>query len=121
MALVTPDFSEVAEDIEPGQYNVRIVKGEIGESKAGAKLIKWTYETFGDEDPKNEGRKIFDQTMIEGKGAFMVKRLWTAATGGEPMPANGFDTEQLLGKEMQVVVIKNDRGYTEVKSLRSMQ
>ncbi len=33
----------------------------------------------------------------------------------------GFDTEALMGKEIEAVVSINERGYPEVKSVRAMQ
>jgi len=120
MALITPNFSEVTDQITPGQYNVRITNGEMAEYKTGTKYVKWTLETFGEADAKNEGRKIWHSTPIEGKGAFLVQQLWKAATGS-PLTDKTFDTEMLNGKEVQIVADVNDKGYTEIKTVRPMQ
>lgn len=117
--LVTPSFDEISDDIKEGVYKVRVTAGVPGEYSTGTKYVKWTLETFGEAEAKNEGRKIWYSTPIEGKGAFMLKRLWDASTGGEEMPAQ-FDTEQLYGKEIEVIVAPNDRGYAEVKSVRAL-
>lgn len=118
--LIKPDFSEIAEEITPGEYRVRITNATDGTYKTGTQYIKWTMETFGETDPKNEGRKIFYNTPIAGKGAFMIKRLWDAATGGAAM-GETFDTTQLFGKELSVVLTLNENGYTEVKAVKAIQ
>ncbi len=118
--LITPSFTEVADDIKPGTYKVRVTGVESKTSQKGDTYLKWELSTFAEEDPKNEGRKMWHSTMISGKGAFMFKRFWNAATGGEDVPAQ-VDTEMLIGKEMEVVTATNDRGYTEVKATRTIQ
>lgn len=122
MALVTPDFSEVAEEITPGEYTVRVVGAEEGSwEKDGrtTRFIKWTMETLNEADPKNNGRRIYERTALNGKGAFRLQRLYKAAVG-ESLKG-GFDTEQLLGKEVRVVVETDAKGFTNVKSFAPVQ
>ena len=116
--LIEPDFSEIAEDLAPGTYTVRVEEATMGEYKTGTKYIKWTLGTIGSDAAKDNGRKIWHNTPYAGKGAFMLKKFWNAATNGEGMPDGGMDTEQLLGKELTVVAAHNDNGYLEVKSVR---
>ena len=115
--LITPDFSEIADDLAPGTYNVRVEAAETGEYKTGTKYIKWTLGTIGSDEPKDNGRKLWHNTIYAGKGAFMFKKFLNAATNGEAKEGE-MDTEQLLGKELTVVAALNDRGYLEVKSVR---
>lgn len=122
MALVTPDFSEVTENVTPGTYKARIVDGKLGEWSTGTKYINWRLETFDEADPKNNGRAIFTKTPIAGKGAFRLADLYRAAT--KQTLAGDFDTEQLYGKSVQVVVVDgtdkegNPSGYAEVKAVK---
>lgn len=119
--LIEPNFDEVAEEISPGTYNVRIVGATPGEYKTGTKYVNWRMETFGEDDAKNNGRNIFHKTIIEGKGAFQVQQFWKSATG-ETL-AGSFDTEQVIGSELRVTVdMGTDRDgnptrFPEVKSV----
>ena len=119
MSLITPDFSEVAEEITPGEYQVRITSMEEKTSKAGSTYLMWKLDTINESEPKNNGRSVFLNTMTSGKGAFMIKRLWDAATGGETM-GDSFDSEQLFGKELSIVTAISSQGYTEIKSMKAI-
>jgi len=102
--LIQPDFSEIADEVTAGEYRVQVADVASGEWSTGTKYVAWTLETVGDEDPKNNGRKIFHRTPISGKGAFLTQRFYSAVTGE---PCKGpFETEQLLGREA-VVVLKD--------------
>lgn len=125
MALITPDFSEIADEVTPGEYRVQVAGAEAGEWSTGTKYVAWTLETVGDENPKNNGRKIFHRTPISGKGAFLTQRFFSAVTG-EPCQG-AFDTEQLIGRQA-VVVLKDGTnqqgektGYVEVAAVRPAQ
>lgn len=118
--LVQPDFSQVQDRVDAGIYSVRITdsKVETWKGKDGKKdttAIAWTLETFNESDDKNNGRKIFHRTAIEGAGAFRLQDFYRAAMGEEC--AGGFDRTMLHGKELEVTVgpQKNDPQYTEVK------
>ena len=117
--LVSPDFSEAQESITPGEYKVRITNCEQKTSKKDTPYLRWELTTFGSENPKNDGRKIWHSTMLAGKGAGMLKQFYTACTG-ETLEGN-FDTEQLFGKEVVVVVDLTDQGYTNVKGIKQIQ
>jgi len=121
--LVTPDFSEVAEEITPGTYKVRVKKGEVKEWPSGGQYINWELETYGEKEPKNNGRRVFYKTSTTGKGAFMLQRMYKAAVG---QPLTGpFDTEILVGKNLEVEVVdginyktQEKTGYTDIKQVR---
>lgn len=120
MALVQPDFSSVREDVGTGTYSVRITGAEMDkwagkDGKPDTQFIKWEMETFNESEPKNNGRKIWERTPISGGGAFKLKNLYKAAIG-EELGSDGFDTDMLLGKELQVTVGEGRNGYMEVKS-----
>ena len=123
MSLVTPDFTEVQDEVTPGTYKTRIVTAEQKEWSPGKPYINWTLETYGEPEQKNNGRKIFHKTSLTGKGAFMLQRFYRAATG--EVLQGAFDTEQLYGKNVEVEIVDGVNrqtgeatGYTEVKSVR---
>lgn len=125
MSLIKPDFSEVADNVNAGTYRARIVDAKMGEwEKEGRKTpyINWRLETFAEAEAKNNGRRIWMKTPIVGKGAFRLRDLYRAALGEDL--SGEFDTESLLGKEVEVVVVDGtDRegqptGYTDVKTVR---
>lgn len=117
--LLQPDFSQIREDVGPGAYKVRIVGANVDkwagkDGKADTHYVKWEMETFGEADEKNNGRKIWERTPITGGGAFKLKNLYKAAIG-EDLDGQ-FDTDMLLGKEMEIVVVEGKNGYNEIKS-----
>lgn len=121
MALVQADFSEIQDEVTPGTYKGVIKKGEVKAWPSGGQYVNWEIETYGETDAKNNGRRIFHKTSVSGKGAFMLQRLYKAATGQTLTGA--FDTEQLVGKNVEVVVVDGVRdgqptGYVEVKAVR---
>ncbi len=128
MGLISPDFSETIQPLPVGEYKARVVDSEIKQSKAGNTYVKWTMETFGDDNPKSNSRKIFHNTPATGGGAFRLAEFYTAATGGTKLAADAgdFDTEQLHTKELLVVmgeaVDQNGsvRAFPEVKSVRAI-
>jgi hypothetical protein len=123
MALITPSFDEVQDTVVPGTYKCMIKKGELKEYATGTKYVNWELETFGEADPKNNGRRIYHTTPIEGKGAFLLQQTYLAAIG--QALTGGFDTEQLVGKQVGVEVIDDVRdgeptGYTKVKRVKRL-
>jgi len=123
--LVTPDFSEVAEEITPGTYRVLIKKGEVKAWPSGEQYVNWEMETFGESEPRNNGRRIFHKTSTSGKGAFQLQRLYKAATGR--VLTGAFDTEQLAGKQIVVEVVEGvnrqtgeKTGYNDIKAIRPL-
>lgn len=126
MSLITPNLDEIQESIEAGEYKVRITKVGTGAWAANERRGELPYldvvlDTFDEAEAKNNGRKIFHKMPLQGKGAFLVSNFYAAATGekiSKDQPS--FDTEQLMGREMTMIVNINDAGYTEVKSVRAI-
>lgn len=119
MALIQPSFDEVQDSVEAGTYAVRIVDSKVDtwsgkDGKPDTPYVLWTMETFNEEDPKNNGRKVFDRTPASGKGAFRLQNLFKAATGEKI--SGEFETTQLHSRELKVVVALDDKGYTNVKA-----
>lgn len=117
--LVNPDFSETQDPIEPGEYKVRITGCEQKTSRNDQPYLRWELTTFASANPKNDGRKMWHTTMLAGRGAGMLKAFYKAATT-EDLESN-FDTEQLVGRELSVIVDLDDRGYTNVKAVKPIQ
>lgn len=129
--LITPDFSEVKDSVEAGIYHVRIVGSEVGQwdgknGKPNTTFINWTLETFNEAEEKNNGRRIWHKTPINGGGAFRLQEFYKAAMHTE-CPKEGFDRETLLGKELEVTVVDGvnrqtgqPTGYTEVKTCKAL-
>lgn len=126
MALIKPDFSEVADAVTPGVYMVIVKKGDLKSSTTQSgdtwEYINWEMETVGETDPKNNGRRIYMKTPISGKGAFRLQELYRAATSAAL--TGSFDTEQLVGKTVKIEVVDGvnrqtgePTGYTEVKKV----
>lgn len=125
MSLLKPDFSEVQENVTAGTYKVRITGAKTGEwntANGTTPFVNWEMQTFGEEEAKNNGRRIFNKTPVTGKGAFRLQQFYKAATKADLR--GEFDTEQLLGKELMVTVVDgidkegNPTGYTEVKACK---
>jgi hypothetical protein len=120
--LITPDFSQVQDAVEPGVYSVRIVDSKLDkwqgkDGKPDTRLIVWTLETFNEASDKNNGRKIFHRTPIEGGGAFRLQDFFKAATG--EACSGSFDRTMLHGREIEVTVAQQKNSeYTEVKAVR---
>lgn len=129
--LVVPDFSEVTDQLSAGTYSVRIVGSKVDQwaGKDGnppTTFINWTLETFNESEEKNNGRRLWHKTPVNGKGAFRLQEFYKAAML-TACPATGFDREELLGKELQVTLVDGiDRksgqptGYTEVKVCKAL-
>lgn len=121
--LVQPNFDEVQDQVSPGTYKVIVKKGEVKEWPNGGQYINWELETFGETEPKNNGRRIFHKTSVSGKGAFVLQQFYKAAVGTNL--TGSFDTEQLVGKQIAVELIdgvnrqtQEPTGYTEIKRVR---
>ncbi len=127
MPLVTPDFSEVSESkpVPPGVYSARITDCESKTSKAGNPMLNWKLELFGNPDINN--RIVFTSTMISGKGAFRLQELYKAATGEAISDRSGFNTDALIGKEVQVTLVEgrdqegNVRSFPDVKAIAPLK
>lgn len=121
--LVTPDFSQISEDVGPGEYKARITGHKMGQWDAregGSQptvYIGWTLETFGEATDKNNGRKIFTNTPINGKGAFKLQDLYKASMGEALPTGQGFDPTMLYGKEVEALITAPKGGgkYNDVK------
>lgn len=132
MALITPDFSEAADGVPAGTYSAHIVKWEEKDSKAGPKtMVRWQFTVFNAPEAKYNGQSVWTNTMVVGKGASMLQKLYRAAMGTDvPLNTAGkpeLDPDHLLGKTVSIVVTDGiDRstgektGYAEVKAIKAL-
>lgn len=120
--LVSPDLSQVKDEVSPGRYQGIIKNAQPGEWQSGTKYVNWEIETVGEADPKNNGRRIFLKTPVSGGGAFRLQQLYKAATG--KALAGEFDTNQLMGCKVEVEVVDGvgkdgqPTGFTDVARVR---
>ena len=122
---ITPDFTELSAEYEVipvGEYPV-VVKEVVNKvSKAGNDYLLWKYEIQGaaGDYEKYNGRWLFDNTMITGKGAFRLKDTLTAVLG----EARAFETEEVLGRAVRVAVahgtMPDGTTRAEVKAISKM-
>ena len=126
MSLVTPNFDEIQDEVAPGVYKCTVKKAEKKAWPNGGEYINWQLETYGESEPKNNGRAVWHKTALSGRGAFVLQKFYRAATG--EMLTGAFDTEQLLGKRVEVEVVAGVNrttgeasGYNEVKSVKAVQ
>lgn len=121
--LIMPNFSEVQDRVGEGTYKTRIISHKVDQwagrdGKPNTTYINWTFETFSEAEEKNNGRKIFHRTPIEGPGAFRLQDLYRAAMGQDL--TGPFDPTALYGKELELTIApqKDAPQYTEVKAVR---
>ena len=121
--LVVPNFDQVQDRVGEGIYKARVTDSKVDQwkgkdGKPNTTIIIWTLETFGEEEDKNNGRKIFHRTPIEGGGAFRLQDFYRAATGMDC--AGQFDRTSLHGCEVELTIVpqKDKPEYSEVKSVR---
>ena len=130
--LIEPDFTDVQDAVDPGIYKVRVKDAKMGEwEKEGrvTKYVNWHLETYDESESKNNGRIIFHNTAINGRGAFRLQQFYKAVVGQTlTKESPSFDLEMLLGKEVEVTIIDGVNrttgvatGYTEVKSVKAIQ
>lgn len=129
--LISPDFSEAKElpkdqPVPTGVYKARIEDCEAKTSKAGKPMLSWMLRIFGAEGDisSQNNRVLYYNTMTSGAGAGMLKTLIIAATGETPTSA--FNTDDLLGKEIEITVqTKNDPAtgelskWSDIKAVKS--
>lgn len=119
--LVKPSFDEVADEVQPGEYTCVVKDAKVASWQTGTEYVNWRLETYGEKEPKNNGRAIWHKTPIAGKGAFQLQRFYKAVTG--QALTGQFDTEQLINKKVRVEIGTREHDgnvYTEVKKVAAV-
>ncbi len=98
-----PDYSESKfGPVAAGVHFVRVIDAEASKTQKGVPLITWTMESFGNENPIQNGKKVWHRTEISGQFSGMLKLFLQAIN---PEYAGGpFNTEEYLGKELEITV-----------------
>lgn len=117
MAKVTPNYSEAAEylPLEEGEYSCEILSCEAKVSKQGNRYLNWKLKTL-------TGNSLYYTTVIEGRGAGMLKHFLKCALGNYDQ--GEFDTDELIHRMVNMYLtvkeVETDRGksrYFEVKEV----
>ena len=123
--LIQPDFSEVLEGVPAGTYTANVVDAEMRDSKAGNKYVRWQFTIFGAADTRVNGKSVWTNTPVSGKGAFRLKALFVSALGELPQT---FESEQVMGKSVVLDVVEGidnqtgeKTGFAEVKAIRPLK
>jgi hypothetical protein len=90
--------------VPEGIYHIRCDKATYKESKdKKTPMVETHWTIFGPADAEAlHGRKVFDNLMLAGEGAFRVRQVLEASGEGEDFVLD--DTEQLIGREVSAVV-----------------
>ena len=104
MPQVNVDFSDVQEfELLPeGDYVVEIEEVEVKQSSTGKAMM--SLQMTVREPEEHQGRKLFDNMMLEGNALWRTKRELNAILGDVPDGAFNFDTEDLVGTQVGVYV-----------------
>lgn len=89
------------EPVPSGAYKVSITKVEAKTTQAGENALNWTLTI---QDGDFTGQNLFLFTMLEGKGAFKLRELLTAAGIDCSSEQFDFDPEGLLGLDLTILV-----------------
>lgn len=99
------NLDEVSSDIEAmpaGNYSVKVTRGDLKPGKVGD-FIAWELTVS---DGKFEGRKLFTNTSLAVQSLWNMKRFLEAC--GFEWDPDGFNTEDVLGSELEVVVSQEE-------------
>jgi Protein of unknown function (DUF669) len=104
--VVNAEFNKVTEGgpvrVKEGDYKVKIIKAERGESNAGNTMITFTYEFL---EGKAKGKQIKDRVPLTEKAWFRLYNIVCAIKGEEvPKKAMKVNVSKLVGKEMGITV-----------------
>lgn len=122
MPMINPDLSEAQAltPIEPGTYKAKIVACEFKSSKAGNPMIVPKFEI--DVNGKQRSRNAY--LVITGEGAYSFEQLLRACKFEEiadayknpDVPNPPFDTDSLIGQELNLVIDADIRKDTNEPS-----
>lgn len=100
--IINPDYSENKfAELKEGTHFVRITAAELKEQSNGA-VIAWEMETFGNADRNQNNKKIFHRTTMAGQYSGMLQLFLKAAN--PQYVSGGFDTDEYIGKELEVTI-----------------
>lgn len=104
MAQIQPDYSENKfAEAKEGTHFARISAAEPKTQSNGERIIAWEMETFGNEDPNQNGKKLFHRTAIAGQYSGILNIFLKAAN--PDYVGGAFDTDDYIGKELEVTIV----------------
>lgn len=102
------DVSTVVKPIDEGTYAAEISEVEVTESKSKLPMVVVTYAIL---EGDFKGRKLTDYMVLETKkhepnepGLRQLKRLIVAALGEDSANSDDFDTDELQGQQVTLVI-----------------
>ena len=102
------DISMKVTPITPGAHRARIAAAEMGKSKNNVPMVTLTYEIT---EGEFKGRKLSDYFTTQTKtgepneaGLRGLKRIIAATLGEDRANDDDFDTDELVGADVDVVV-----------------
>lgn len=104
MPHVNVDFSEVEEfeTLPVGDYYVEIDEAELKQSSTGKAML--TLQLVVKEPEEYEGRKVFDNLMLEGRALWRTKQTLEVLLGDMLEGRYELDTDELVGAQCMVTV-----------------
>lgn len=111
MAMIEPDFSQEFKPLEPGQYTARVKSYETKTSQKGDRYIRWKLDVLD-----HDGATVDVMTMLEGRGAGMIKSFLKNCDGA--YDGGPFDPDTYIGSRIGIEVIEaefNGKKKAEVK------
>lgn len=89
-------------------------------TKSSGSAVTWKYETFGNDDPTQNNKTIFQSTPVDGMYAKITRNVIHAAL--PDLKGGKFRPEDVLGKEVEIELYYNrdaktgqERQYPNVK------
>lgn len=116
------DFGEAVsfEPVPVGWYGVTVVEAKAGQSQAGNRKVSLQLEVTTADDADTVGRKVFDDLVLEGKGAWKTRQAFEAFFG-DTQEKMRISTSDLVGCVAEVRMVhkvwrEEDGGDGETRS-----
>jgi len=114
------DFSKMQEGgggavrVREGDYRLKAVKAEYGESKSsGNPMITWTFEF---QEKPYKGKKIYDRTVLTDKSLWRLHQLLTAMGVKVPKKAVNLDIQKYVGQEVGATIVDGEEYEGKIRS-----
>ncbi len=111
MPKYSPDFSQEFKPLDPGTYTAKVDSFEEKSSqKDGSPYLQWTLEIT---DEAYAGSKVWNNTMLSGRGAGMLKHFLKSCDGS--YDGGEFDPQDYVGSKLGITLENRDyKGKTVI-------